>query len=119
MASVAVIGQSDVLFEQRASGTQNDLYRPIHAVHAVAISYRHRGAAIGRSAVGPVDRGDGHPVMRDGEVEFLAEGGPCAPVGNDGFLKGGIRIEHRLAVDLVNAGVDVAAELGKDGALEV
>src|SRR5882757_3071115 len=45
MAHVAVIGQSDVLFEQRASGTQNDLYRPIHAVHTVAISYCHRGAA--------------------------------------------------------------------------
>ena len=119
MASVAVIGQSHMLFEQRASGTQNDLYRPIHAVYAIAIAHRHRGAAIGRSAVGPVNRGDSYPVMRDREVEFFAERRPCAAIGDDGFLERWIGVEHRLPVDLVNAGVDVAAELGKDGALEV
>src|SRR5258705_6787729 len=79
MASVAVIGQSHVLFEQRASGTQNDLYRPIHAVNTVAISYCNLGAAIAGSDVGPVDRRDGYPVMRDGEVELLAERRPRAP----------------------------------------
>ena len=50
VAGVTVIGQSDVLFEERAPGMQNDLHRPIHPVYAVAISYRHRGAAIGRTA---------------------------------------------------------------------
>jgi hypothetical protein len=35
------------------------------------------------------------------------------PVGDDGFLERGIRVEHRLAVELVNAGVDVATKLGR------
>ena len=57
--------------------------------------------------------------MRDGKVELLAEGRPCATIGDDSFLEGGIRVEHWLAVDLVHTGVDMAAELGEDGALEV
>jgi hypothetical protein len=39
-----------------------------------------------------------HSLMRDGEVEILAEGRPCAKVRGDGFLAGEIRGEPRLAV---------------------
>jgi hypothetical protein len=39
-----------------------------------------------------------HSLMRDGEVEILVEGRPCAKVRGDGFLAGEIRGEPRLAV---------------------
>ena len=75
-----------MFLEDGALRAENDLHRPVHAVDAVAIADSDGGAAIGSARVGPVDWGDGDPVVRDGEVEFLAEGSPCAAIGDDRLL---------------------------------
>ena len=119
VAGIAVVGEGDVLLQQRAAGAQDDLHRPVHAVDAVAIAHGDGGAAVGRGGVGPVNRRLRDPVVRDGEVELLAEGRPRAAIGDGLLLERRIGIEHGRVVDLVDAGVDVAAELGQDGALQV
>ena len=60
-----------------------------------------------------------HPIVGNGKVELDSESGPCAAVSDVGFFERRVGIEHRLAADFVDAGVDVAADVGKDGALEV
>lgn len=57
--------------------------------------------------------------MRDGEVEVFAEGRPHAPIGADGFLGRGIRVEHRLALILSTQVIECTAELSKGGAPEI
>jgi len=56
--------------------------------------------------------------VRDGEIELNAEGRPGTTIADERLLDGRVGIEHRLAVDLVDAGVDVAAEIGQHGAFE-
>jgi hypothetical protein len=58
VAEVAAVGQGDTLFEDGASGAQHDLDRPFHAVDAISIADRDRGAAVGRRGVSPINRGE-------------------------------------------------------------
>ena len=57
--------------------------------------------------------------MRNREVEFNAEGRPCAAITDQSLLDGRIGVEERLAVDLVDTGVDVAAKIGENCAFQI
>src|SRR5205085_3786722 len=61
----------------------------------------------------------GDPVVRNREVEFDAERRPSPAVPDLRLLDGRVRVEHGLAADLIDAGVDVAADVRQDRALEV
>ena len=51
--------------------------------------------------------------MRDREVELDAERGPGAAISDQGLLDRRVRIEHLLAADLVDAAVQVPAQVGQ------
>jgi hypothetical protein len=69
--------------------------------------------------IGEVDGREGDPVVRDGEVVLDAKGSPGSTMTDLGFLDGGIFIEHRLAAELVDTGVDVSSQVWEDRALQV
>ena len=60
-----------------------------------------------------------HPVMRNRKIELDAERRPGPAVANLSFFDGRIGIEHRLAIDLVDAGVKMPANVRQYGALQI
>jgi len=66
-----------------------------------------------------VHRRHRNPVVRDGKVEFNAERRPGSAISNLCLLDGRVGIEHRLAADLVDAGIQMAADIGQHRTLQV
>ncbi len=57
--------------------------------------------------------------MRDREIELDAERRPCPAVSDVGLLDRRIGIEHRLAANLVDAGVNVPADVRQHAAPQI
>ena len=57
--------------------------------------------------------------MRNREVELDSKCCPCASVADVCFLDRWIGVEHRLSADLVDAGVDMPADVGQHGTFQV
>ena len=57
--------------------------------------------------------------MRDRKIELNSEGRPRSSIANLSFFDGGIRVEHRLAADLVDTGIQVTPDVRKHGALQI
>src|SRR5262249_15932375 len=66
-----------------------------------------------------VDWRHGHPVVRHGKVELDAKRSPSPSVANPRLLDGWVSVEHRLAVDFVGAGIDVASDIRQYGAFQI
>ena len=116
---VAAVVERGGLLQHRPPGPQGELHDPLHPVDAVDVADPYGAAAVEVPREREVHRGGGHPVVRDGEVEFDAERRPGAAVGDAGQLDRRVRVEHLRAVQLVRAAVEVAAEVGEDGAAQV
>src|SRR6185312_1237120 len=111
----AGVFECDVFFEHSAARAENQLDVPSHAVDAVRVAHGNRGAAVRMAGVREIDRRYRGPVVADREIEFDSKRGPRAAQTDERLLNGGIGVEHRLAADLVDASVDVAAQIRKDG----
>ena len=116
---VAAVVEGHLLFQERAPRPQGQPHPPLHPVDAVHVAHPEGGASVGMTADGVIHGRGGHPVVRDGEVELHAEGGPGPAVGHAGLLNGAVGVEHVRAVRLVDAAVEVAAQVGQDGHPEV
>ena len=57
--------------------------------------------------------------MGDGKIELDAKGSPRPAITDPSFLNGGIRVEHGLAADFVDAGVKMAADIRQHGTFQV
>ncbi len=57
--------------------------------------------------------------MGNRKVEFDTESGPSAAIADPRLLDGRIGVEHRLPVDLVYAGVNVAADVRENRAPQI
>ena len=66
-----------------------------------------------------IDRRHRDPVVRDRKVKLHAECGPGAAIANLRLLDGWIGIEHGLAADLVDAGIDMAADIRQHRAFQI
>jgi hypothetical protein len=69
--------------------------------------------------IGEVDRRHGHPVVRNRKVELDAKCGPSSPVADPCFFDRWIRVEHGLAIDLVDAGVDMPADVRQHSTFQI
>ncbi len=119
MSYVASIIERYSFFEDRAVRAQYQFDSPLHAINAIRVADENRSAAVRILAVCKINRRHGDPVVRYGKIEFDAEGGPCSAIADLRLLDGRIGIEHRLAVDLVDAGVKMAPDVRQNGALQV
>src|SRR5271165_3012334 len=111
MPGAAGIVERGLLLQDRLARMQSQFHTPFHAVNTVDVPYPDRRAAIGVSRSSKIDRRSGHPVMRNWKIEFDSVGGPDAPVGNARKLQGRICVKEVCAVALIEASVQMAAEI--------
>ena len=116
---IAAVAQRNLLLEPRLARTQTQLYLPRGSEDRVDVAHPDRSAAVFMRRGGEVDRGHGHPVMRDREVELDPERGPGAAIADERLLDGAVRVEHVAAAHLVEQAVHVPAEVGQHGEAEV
>src|SRR5439155_1604556 len=119
MTCVAPIVECGPLFEVIAPGTQRELNTPLHAISTVNIADPYRGATIGFACHGEIDGRNRHPIVRNRKVEFNLQRRPHAAVGKAGKLYGGVGIKHRNAIDFVDTGIEMASEIGQNGAFKI
>src|SRR6516162_2451452 len=103
MTHIAPIVESRLLFQTSLARAQRELHTPLHAVNSVDVSYPNGSAAILFASRGIVDRRNGHPIVRYRKIELDAHCGPHATICNSRKFDARVGIEHRRAVDLVNA----------------
>ena len=118
-APIARVVQGDGLFQERALRSQREGDPPHHSVGPVDVSDPDRGASVWVFDGPEIDRGNRHPVVRDGEVELDAERNPGPAKGNLRKFDRGIGVEHLLAVALVDATVEPSAEVRQNDDLQV
>ena len=119
MPYIAAITQRDKLFEGRPTRAQRHFDGPLHSVNSISITYSDRRAAIVVLAICEVDRRHRYPVVRNRKIEFDAECSPGASITDVRFLDRGIRIEHGLTTEFVDARVEVATDIGQDGTFQI
>src|SRR5579885_2576907 len=118
-SQVSAINQIDFLLKKRASGAQNELHCPFHAVDAVAVANCNRSASVRSIAKSKIDGRNRNPAMRYGIVEFHTKSCPGAPQSHERLLNCGIRIEHRFAADFIYACINMPAEIREYDALYI
>ncbi len=119
LTDVVAIAEADVLLENGRAGPKDQFDGPFHAVDAIDVANGNAGAAVAVFRVRKIDGRHRHPIVRNGKVELDAECGPGAAITDLCFFERLIGVEHRLAVDFIDAGVDVAADVGQDGTFQV
>ena len=105
MSNIAAVVQGHTFFKKGGGRFQDQFHFPLHAINTINIAHPDRGASVLMGGISKVHRGHRNPVMGDREVVFHAECGPRSAIPNLRLLDGRVGIEHRLAADLVDAGI--------------
>ena len=118
VSDVAAIAQTDMLLEHCRLGPKSN--STVHSsIDSVDVSNNDGGTAIVMLSKCEVYWRHRYPIVRNREIELNAERRPSSAVGDRCLFNGGISVKHRLAGDFVNAGIEVAANVGQYGALQV
>ena len=119
MPNIAAIVEGDSLLENGGMRQEHEFHRPLHSVHAVNIAHLNECATVVPLPESKIDRRKTHPIVRNRKIELDAKRRPGAPIRYSRLFNGGIRVKHRLAADLIGAGVKMASEVGQHRALQV
>src|SRR5882762_10985082 len=119
MTYIASIAKCYALLENRRTRTQRKLNRPLHSIYSIDISDRDRSAAVLVIRKCKIHWRHRNPVVRNGKIKLHTECRPRPAIPNPGFLDGGICVKHGLSADLVNASVDVSAQVGQHRTFQV
>ena len=115
MARFVVVAKGDVLFQNGAAVAQDEFREPLHAGDPIDIADPDFGAVLflpeaeihGRHCVAAV---------RNRKIPLNAERDPRAANPDIRLLDGGVSPEDRVSVQLVDAGIKMPAQIGKETA---
>ncbi len=108
---IARVVQLDVFFEDGPTGLETQFDAPLRPVDQILVSDPDRSAPIGILSDRKIHRRRGHPVVRHGKIELDPERRPRAAISDQRLLDRGVRIEHLASRALVQAAVEMTAQI--------